>query len=156
MVPGNIPDLHGEMWIPFAPIPKGRPRFVSGIVRTPKKTRDAESVIREFVFYHHMIKEPVDYPLAVSIRFFFKGNPKNYHTRRPDIDNLAKLILDSLGPRINTYLGTKTLGKGILYNDDSQVVSLLVDKYYHETQGIWIQWKTMPNLFTVNHPLDKK
>jgi Holliday junction resolvase RusA-like endonuclease len=156
MVPGDIPDLHGEMWIPFAPVAKGRPRFMKGRVVTPKKTREAEEIIREFVFYHHIIKEPLDYPLAVSIRFFFGGNPKNYHTRKPDVDNLAKLVLDSLGPKVHTYLGVRTLGKGILYNDDCQIVSLMVDKYYHKTQGIWLQWKTMPNMFAVKHPLEKE
>jgi Holliday junction resolvase RusA-like endonuclease len=152
----DIPDLHGEMWIPFAPTAKGRPRLSRlGGVHTPKKTRDAEQLIRDFVFYHHSIPEPLEYPLAVSIRFFFKGLKVNYHTSRPDADNLGKLVLDSLGPKIYTYLGVKTLGKGILYNDDSQIVSLMIDKYYHPIQGIWVRWRTMPYPFSVKHPLDK-
>ena len=152
-----LPDANGEMWIPYEPVAKGRPRFnrKSGHAYTPRKTRDAEGFIRDFVFYHHCIPEPLPGPLAVSIRFFFKGNKSKYHMSKPDCDNLAKLLLDSLGPRSYTYLGIKTHKKGILYNDDSQVVSLMVDKYYHSIQGIWVRWKTMPYPFIVRHPLEK-
>jgi Holliday junction resolvase RusA-like endonuclease len=144
------------MWIPFAPVAKGRPRFSNGHAFTPKKTRDAEAFIRDFVFYHHSIPEPIEGPLSVAIRFFFKAERVNYHVSKPDCDNLAKLVLDALGPRVYTYLGVKTLGKGILYNDDCQIISLMVDKYDHPTQGIWVRWKTLPPKFTVKHPLEKE
>ncbi len=147
----------GEIWIPIIPVAKGRPRFSNGHAFTPKKTRDAEKFIRDYVFFHHMIPHPLDGPLALSIRFFFKKvvNNTKYHTKRPDIDNLAKLVLDSLGPHVYTYLGVKTLAEGILFSDDCQVVSLMADKYYHEKQGIWIRWRVLPEEFTVVHPLER-
>ena len=39
-----------------------------------------------------------------------------WHTSKPDVDNLAKAVLDALN--------------GILYEDDSQVVMLAVTKQY--------------------------
>jgi Holliday junction resolvase RusA-like endonuclease len=151
----DIPDLHGEMWIPFMPTAKGRPRLSKfGGAFTPKKTREAERFIREYVHYHHVIKEPIPYPLAISIRFFFKGEETAYHCKRPDLDNLVKLVADSLGPHITTYLGVRTQSKGILYNDDCQIVSLMADKYVHPIQGIWVRWRTMRYPFTVKHPLE--
>ena len=46
---------------------------------------------------------------------------KVYHgklrpTKKPDLDNIAKIVLDSLN--------------GLAYKDDSQVVSLKIEKYY--------------------------
>jgi Holliday junction resolvase RusA-like endonuclease len=39
-------------------------------------------------------------------------------TKKPDIDNVAKIILDSLNC--------------ICYKDDTQIVSLIVNKYYSQ------------------------
>lgn len=41
-----------------------------------------------------------------------------YPTNKPDIDNLAKSILDALN--------------GVIYKDDSQVVVLTLQKYYDD------------------------
>ena len=43
-------------------------------------------------------------------------------TIKPDTDNIAKSILDSLN--------------GIAYKDDKQIVSLKVDKYYAEVPSV--------------------
>lgn len=68
---------------------------------------------------------PMDGPLIVSLVFVFprpKGMvwkrremPRAYKVGRPDADNLAKSVLDSLN--------------GLLWIDDSQVVDLRVRKY---------------------------
>lgn len=68
---------------------------------------------------------PMDGPLMVSLTFVFprpKGMvwkrremPRAYKVVRPDADNLAKSVLDSLN--------------GLLWFDDSQVVDLRVRKY---------------------------
>jgi len=153
----DIPDLHGEMWIPFAPTPKGRPRLSKyGGAFTPRRTREAEHFIRDYVKYHNVIKEPIPYPLAISVRFFFKGKTTAYHAIRPDLDNCLKLLLDSLGPHYYTYLGVKTLAKGLLYCDDCQVVSVMADKSIHPIQGIWVRWRTVQYPFTVKHPLESE
>jgi Holliday junction resolvase RusA-like endonuclease len=44
------------------------------------------------------------------------------HTKKPDCDNLAKSILDALN--------------GIAYDDDSQICSLTVHKFYGDTPRV--------------------
>ena len=46
------------------------------------------------------------------------------HTKKPDLDNLVKLVLDAYN--------------GVLYNDDSQIISLSLSKMYSITPGIEI------------------
>ena len=46
-------------------------------------------------------------------------------TIKPDTDNIAKSILDSLN--------------GIAYKDDKQIVSLKVDKYYSEVPSVSVE-----------------
>ena len=50
-------------------------------------------------------------------------------TKRPDIDNIAKICLDALN--------------GIAYHDDSQVARLTVEKYYSEHPRVEIILKTI-------------
>ena len=154
----KVPDIRGEMWIPFSPVAKGRPRMSrNGGVYTPKKTRDAETLIRDFVETHHCIPEPIPYPLEMEIIFFFKHlGPPNWHVKKPDIDNTVKLICDSLGPYTYTYLGSKKKKEGILYVDDCQVCSLITKKYWHKDQGLWIKWRTLGAPEQVEHPLARK
>ena len=76
-------------------------------------------------------------PLSVEIRFFLippKSCPKGRHypSVRPDVDNLAKLILDCLQPDI--------------MHDDCQVVSLLTSKEYSSQPGVLIIIKRMDPL----------
>lgn len=54
-------------------------------------------------------------------------NNEIYPTIKPDTDNIAKSILDSLN--------------GIAYKDDKQVVKLTVEKRYDETPSasVWIR-----------------
>jgi Holliday junction resolvase RusA-like endonuclease len=152
----DIPDLHGEMWIPFAPTPKGRPRLSKyGGAFTPRRTREAEHFIREFVSAHESIREPLDYPLAISVRFFFKAKETSYRSDKPDILSLAHLVVEALGPRVYTYLGEKTIRTGLLYKKENQICSIMVDKFNHCEQGIWVRWKTMTYPFTVVHPLER-
>lgn len=45
--------------------------------------------------------------------------------KRPDIDKLARAVLDAL--------------TGVAYDDDEQVVKLIASKEYAETEGAWIK-----------------
>lgn len=93
--------------IPVIPVPKARPRVMrGGWTFTPKKTRDAEQLVR---FYAGMaLKVAKDAAwgenfidrLSMTILFF--GARKN-----ADIDNLAKTVMDSL--------------QGFLFKNDCQV-----------------------------------
>lgn len=56
---------------------------------------------------------------------------KLHPTKKPDLDNVAKLILDSL----NT----------IAYQDDSQIVRLVLEKHYSDNPRVEIRLEEMGN-----------
>lgn len=98
---------------------KGRPRVLrTGRTYTPKKTKDASDEIRD--------SWPWDYSdyvgeLIVNIAYH-KALPKSAPKKRigesnlskPDLDNVAKLVLDALN--------------GKAYNDDAQITRLWIQK----------------------------
>ena len=109
------------------PTPKGRPRLttVSGHARayTPKKTVKAESLIisdiRREIVGKGMFESGI--PLHLSATFFIqkpKTMTKKYTmpTKRPDLDNYGKLLLDALN--------------GYAFPDDSQVVTVAFRKRF--------------------------
>jgi len=112
------------------PVAKGRPRYTKrGIAYTPQKTSNYENLVK--LSYLEIPREKYlnGEQLQAEIIAFFsipKSKPKKLqlkmlsgevrHTKRPDLDNIAKSVLDSLN--------------GIAYNDDSQIVTLSVSKYY--------------------------
>ena len=102
-------------------IPKARPRLTKrGIAYTPSKTKEFENYVK-MVASQYATKELLEGALEIELHFYFqrpKSLPKNvvHHTKRPDCDNTSKAILDSL--------------EGIIYKNDSQVVSLWATKQY--------------------------
>jgi len=121
------------------PKAKARPRVFSKngrrMVFSPS-ARDEQDFLTQ-ALPHRPVK-PLDCPLGVTIRAYFPI-PKAYSkakrekalkfeirpAKRPDPDNIAKLVLDSL--------------QGIFFLNDSQVVSLSVDKFYSETPRIFVE-----------------
>ena len=119
-----------KLVIPMPPVSKARPRFANGHAYTPAKTRRYEEAVR------NIARMAINSALTGAIRlyiYFYMPIPKSWSktkkslaingelrpTSRPDIDNLAKTILDSLNG-------------GIGYNDDSQIVELHVEQWYGE------------------------
>ncbi len=96
--------------VPGRPVPKGRPRLgVRGrkaFVYTPMATVEYERLIGWVA--KSLGCKPLNGPLAVNLYLYIKG-------RSGDVDNYCKSILDGLN--------------GIAYEDDDQVVELLVRKY---------------------------
>lgn len=111
------------------PFGKERPRFGRGTVYTPPKTAALEimignlakqamrgkKIIKGSVIAHITVREkiPDSWPewkktAAICGRI--------RHTKKPDLDNIAKLILDSIN--------------NIVYKDDSQVTYLRINKQY--------------------------
>ncbi len=123
-----------EIRVPITPVPKGRPRFRAfrGRVHTftPAKTAKYEKEIADY--YKHIscnFKFDRDQPICISIAFGMpipKSAPKSRrqamtegilrHIKKPDVDNLAKAVLDALN--------------GIAWEDDSQIVRLTAWKEY--------------------------
>ena len=112
------------------PIAKQRPRVTrSGIAYTPSKTVNYEAVVRltyqslypqrELILGHIEATITAVFPIPKSYskkRTEELLNGRNNYDKKPDCDNLAKIILDSLN--------------GIAYKDDSQVTSLHINKEY--------------------------
>lgn len=95
--------------IDIDPQAKQRPRMNmrTGMVYTPKETRNAERVLRD-LFKVEGPKTPTTHDVELTLDF--RVGPSR---ARPDIDNFAKLVMDA--------------GNGVLWHDDRQVVWLLVE-----------------------------
>ena len=130
-----------EFKIPGKVQAKQRPRFSkSGIVYTPKETRVYEDFVRLcYSDYANQYRwEPYDGQLRAEIEVFIQV-PKSDSklnkqakiigeirpTIKPDCDNLAKSILDSLN--------------GWAYRDDKQVIELSVKKFYAEQSEVKVK-----------------
>jgi Holliday junction resolvase RusA-like endonuclease len=115
------------------PIGKGRPKFARRgnfvSTYTPTKTRDYEALIEEAARQAMGSSKPLKTPITAYI-YITVPIPASYSKKRftaciegfekpckkPDIDNIIKAFLDSMN--------------GIVYNDDTQVVSLHSTKRY--------------------------
>lgn len=113
------------IFIKCDPKAKGRPRFTkSGHTYTPDETRKYETFLKHEL-RKHKFYDFYNEPLIITIKFFLKTPQKMirmYPCVRPDIDNLAKAILDAMN--------------GIVYSDDKNIVGLMLSKRYHENPGI--------------------
>ena len=115
---------------------KGRPRFTSkgGFARayTPKKTTDYEKHVAMSYLIEGDRLQFKDLPVEIVINAYFEI-PKSVSkkkklqmiegeitpTVKPDADNILKTIMDGLN--------------NIAWNDDKQVVTATVNKFYSET-----------------------
>ncbi len=109
---------------------KDRPRFFGGHAVTSKTTREYEQLVKNS--YIMQDGRLLEIPVKVNITIFHKM-PKSTSkkelleiregiklpTKKPDIDNVAKIILDSLN--------------GVAFKDDTQVVKLSMTKKYTES-----------------------
>ncbi|MBU0846886.1 RusA family crossover junction endodeoxyribonuclease [Patescibacteria group bacterium] len=120
--------LVAHFTIPGKPVPKGRPRTVivataEGVRRhtyTPKRTRDAELLIRQYAQLELRDWQATG-PLEIHCVFYFPrgktGLTKTIPGGHIDLDNLLKLSGgDALKPWLDDYLiirltGSKEFGK---------------------------------------------
>ncbi|ANU13484.1 RusA family crossover junction endodeoxyribonuclease [Planococcus halocryophilus] len=122
------------------PVAQGRPRAgksFSGktVLYDPAKSRDFKQYVK-VVASQYKPKELITGPIHLELTFY-QPTPKKYHTKpkqalieaglllpvtKPDVDNLAKGVKDGL---------TK-----IIWQDDSQVVSMMVRKLYSMTPRV--------------------
>lgn len=138
---------------------KARPRFsrAGKSVRTytPTTTQKYEELVRYCAVSARQKEKvkPISVDMSISIKAYFKV-PTSYSKKRkhnclvgierpskkPDSDNIAKIVLDGLNPKVKR---SKTLHKMVclqqgLYLDDKQVVSLSVEKWYAEEPRVVI------------------
>lgn len=119
------------------PVAKGRPRLGKFGTYTPAKTVEYENLVK-LSYMEQVGNKKLNNELSVSIHAYFKipkSVSKNQRelmlhnairpTKRPDLDNICKAILDSLN--------------NIAYNDDSQVVTLKMYKLYSDFPRVEIE-----------------
>lgn len=126
--------------INIMPIAQARPRFflrhagLRSVVGAydPKKCKQYKEAIAWHAKREALIRgilSPLESPMVLTLTFKMGLNKKEvYHTKRPDIDNLAKAVKDAL--------------RGIIYHDDSQIVEAHLFKQYGEP-GVIIEIKTL-------------
>ena len=122
-----------EVFFPIPPIAKGRPRLTRyGQAYTPKKTKDYEKAIAEHFKGQNI--EKFEGPIHIKL-VFQMPIPKSFtkkqrgliqegfmkYDKKPDLDNLAKAVLDALN--------------GIAYEDDSKITGLFLVKRYSNFPG---------------------
>lgn len=136
--------MNVEFFVPGNPQGKARPRVVRrkdgrSMTYTPDKTVQYEELVRQrYIAQSEGYRFAPDVPLSIIIQAEF-SIPKNTSqkrrkemlqgailpTKRPDFDNIAKIICDALN--------------GIAYPDDSQIVLSLVVKRYAQTPGVKVE-----------------
>jgi len=124
---------------------KGRPRFVraTGKAITPRDTVLYENLVR--LEYRNQCLDKKfgdDEMLEMEIKAFYRipsSKSKKVKqqmkdniirpTKKPDMDNVVKIIADSLN--------------NIAYKDDTQIVSCIVNKYYSESPQVVVTIKSL-------------
>lgn len=111
------------------PMGKQRPKVTRYVTYTPAKTVNYETLIREMFMVEKCQK--LDGALKLCILAYY-SIPKSTSlkkkaamirreirpTKKPDLDNVMKIVCDSLNK--------------IAYDDDAQIVSAIVRKYYSD------------------------
>lgn len=129
-----------EFEVPGKIIGKGRPRLntYTGIVYTPTKTKDYETLVEEYFVLKYPRYKVLEGRLKVSIIAYF-AIPKSAKksdinemlennispTKKPDIDNIVKIVLDSM----NRFA----------FKDDIQITKLEVEKRYALEEKVYIK-----------------
>lgn len=130
------------VFIPGTPVPQGsakafvvagRAHITAANTRTNPWRADVAAGVRAAI--GNRIAIP-DGPVAVTFRFVMprrKSEPKRItpaHTRKPDLDKLARALCDAL--------------TGLIFTDDSQVTELITSKRtaaIGEQPGVHIEWR---------------
>ena len=129
-----------QFTIPGPPVGKGRPRFstAGGKPRsyTPAVTREYEALIAARAAEAMVGRDPLTTPLTVYI-YAFMSIPLSWsktkrqaaldgvrYPTRPDVDNIAKTVLDGM--------------QGVVFENDSQVTYLKVSKKYAEEGSVTV------------------
>ena len=129
-----------EFEVPGKVIGKGRPRLNSytGVVYTPTKTKDYESLVEQYFLLKYPRFKILEGRIKVSIIAYF-SIPKTTKkadinemlennispTKKPDIDNIVKSILDSMNK--------------FAFKDDNQITKLEVEKKYSIEDKVYVK-----------------
>lgn len=129
-----------EFEIPSKIIGKGRPRLNSytGRVYTPTRTKDYEELVEQYFLLKYPRYKTLDGRIKMDIVAYFEV-PKSTSklvktqmmenkispTKKPDIDNIVKIILDAMN--------------NIAFKDDTQITKISVEKKYSEIEKVFVR-----------------
>ena len=129
-----------EFEVPGKIIGKGRPRLNSytGQVYTPTRTKDYENLVIQYFMLKYPRFTPFEGRVSVEITANFEV-PKSAKKpekelmlenklnplKKPDIDNIVKIILDAMNE--------------CAFKDDTQITKLAVEKKYAQTESIYVK-----------------
>lgn len=129
-----------EFEVPGKIIGKGRPRLNSytGQVYTPTRTKDYENLIIQYFMLKYPRFKPFEGRVSVEITANFevpKSTKKSDKAlmlenkinplKKPDIDNIVKIILDAMNE--------------CAFKDDTQITKLAVEKKYAQEESIYVK-----------------
>lgn len=129
-----------EFEVPAKIIGKGRPRLNSytGQVYTPTRTKDYESLVEQYFLIKYPRYKVIEGRAKVSIIAYFEVpksasksmkeqmlNNEISPTKKPDIDNVVKIVLDAM----NT----------IAFKDDTQITKIEVEKLYAAEEKLYVK-----------------
>lgn len=127
-----------KLEIPESITSKARPRLGKNGVYTPTKTKNYEYLVRQIFVYKYPKFKPLEGRIKLTIIACFELPKKRTKTteaemlagiisptKKPDIDNIAKIILDALNK--------------FAYKDDNQITDLKVVKKYNRTPKVIIE-----------------
>jgi len=129
-----------EFEVPGKIIGKGRPRLNSytGNVYTPTRTKDYETLIEQYFLLKYPRFKMLEGRVKISMIAYFsipKATKKSMiedmledkisPTKKPDIDNIIKIVLDSMNQ--------------FAFKDDIQITKLEVEKRYSIEEKIQIR-----------------
>ena len=141
-----------EFFVPGAPVGKGRPRAArrgaSVVMFTPEKTAGYEAMVATTAatalscdaLAHQLLDGPLEavldvrFPVPVSWSKARRARAlagAEWHTSKPDADNVAKAVLDACN--------------GVVFRDDSQVVILIATKAFSEEPGVRVVIREVQN-----------
>lgn len=106
-------------------------RFGKQITYTPKQTSEYEKLVKAsyMAVSRTFFKKGV--PLEVSILAFFSGkySDSGWATKKPDSDNIIKIVLDGLNK--------------VAYHDDAQICKIHFEKRYSKIPRVEVKIKSL-------------
>lgn len=129
-----------EFEVPGKITGKARPRVntITGRAYTPSNTKDYEMLIKQYFKVKYPHYETLEGRIKVEIIAYFaipKATNKSQQkemiennispTKKPDIDNIIKIILDALNK--------------MAFKDDSQITKLEIEKVYAEEEKVYVK-----------------
>ena len=106
-------------------------RFGKQITYTPKQTSEYEKLVKASYTAVSKIFFKKDIPLEIDITAFFNGkySDSDWATKKPDSDNIIKIVLDGLNK--------------VAYHDDAQICKIHFEKRYAKIPRVEVKIKSL-------------